>query len=182
MKVSLHGCCTQGVAGAARCGWDAAGALERIQPVGHLRPACEQPVSIQCGPAHSQGAPPAQECAARLLLSTCERARWRQCMLCSTCCRICSLVGFLLFVGHVTLQWLQAHGILMSLVWVALVPISIIVARLCRHSNPASGRPLSLTPLGFQVHRAVGCAGTAAAGPRWLYAVLRPWVAAQRVT
>ena len=60
--------------------------------------------------------------------------------------------------------WVQAHGILMSLVWVVLIPISVIVARLCRHSDPVTARPLSLTPLGFQVHRVFGCA-RAAAGP-----------------
>ena len=52
----------------------------------------------------------------------------------------------------------------MSLVWVVLIPISVIVARLCRHFDPVTARPLSLTPLGFQVHRAFGCA-RATAGP-----------------
>ena len=56
-RVHMRGSWPQGVAGAGRCGWDAAGARKRVQPVGHLRPAGGQPVSLQRGPAHSQGEP-----------------------------------------------------------------------------------------------------------------------------
>lgn len=43
----------------------------------------------------------------------------------------------------------QAHGIVMALAWVLVVPASVVVARFCRR----------LDPLWFRIHRALGCAG-----------------------
>ncbi|KAK9821563.1 hypothetical protein WJX81_002481 [Elliptochloris bilobata] len=76
----------------------------------------------------------------------------------------CDMVAGSLSVASEDLRIPRAHGIVMAVAWVALLPISVVVAHLCRHFDPASARGIKAapTPFGFQIHRALGLTAFAA--------------------